>query len=64
MRITHGKFLRNAHLAYAEMAKDRKREKEVPERAENAFKDVAHETVCGAVRQVNYSFIDAQNHFH
>ncbi|MDP1992581.1 MAG: hypothetical protein Q8K00_16355 [Syntrophales bacterium] len=35
----------NPEAAYAEMAKDRKREKEAAEWAENTFKDVAHETV-------------------
>ncbi len=30
--------------AYAEMAKDRKREKEAAEWAENSFRDSAHET--------------------
>ncbi len=30
--------------AYAEMAKDRKREQEASEWAENSFRDVAHET--------------------
>ena len=30
--------------AYAEMAEDRKREKEAAEWAENSFRDVAHET--------------------
>jgi hypothetical protein len=35
----------NIEAAYAEMAKDRKREKEAAEWAENIFKDVAHETV-------------------
>lgn len=31
--------------AYAEMAKDKKREQEAAEWAENTFKDVAHEAV-------------------
>jgi predicted CopG family antitoxin len=35
----------NLETAYAEMAKDRKREKEAAEWAENTFKNVAHETV-------------------
>jgi predicted CopG family antitoxin len=35
----------NLEAAYAEMGKDRKREKEAAEWAENTFKDVAHETV-------------------
>jgi len=35
----------NLDAAYAEMAKDKKREKEAAEWAENTFKDVAHETV-------------------
>jgi len=34
----------NLEAAYAEMAKDRKREKEAMEWAEIPFKDVAHET--------------------
>lgn len=34
----------NLEAAYAEMAKDKKREKEAAEWAENTFKDVAHET--------------------
>lgn len=32
--------------AYAEMAKDKKREKEAIEWAEITFKDIAHETTC------------------
>ena len=35
----------NLEAAYAEMAKDKKREKEAAEWAEITFKDVAHETV-------------------
>ena len=35
----------NLDAAYAEMAKDKKREKEAAEWAEITFKDVAHETV-------------------
>ena len=35
----------NLEAAYAEMAKDRKREKEAAEWTETTFKDVAHETV-------------------
>ncbi len=35
----------NLEAAYAEMAKDKKRETEAAEWAENTFKDVAHETV-------------------
>ena len=35
----------NLETAYAEMAKDKEREKEAAEWAENTFKDVAHETV-------------------
>ena len=35
----------NLDAAYAEMAKDKKREKEAADWAENTFKDVAHETV-------------------
>ena len=35
----------NLDAAYAEMAKDKKREKEATDWAENTFKDVAHETV-------------------
>jgi len=34
----------NLEAAYAEMAKDKKREKEAAEWAENTFKEVAHET--------------------
>jgi hypothetical protein len=34
----------NLESAYAEMAKDKKREKEAIEWAEVTFKDVAHET--------------------
>ena len=34
----------NLEAAYAEMAKDKKREKEAAEWAEITFKDVAHET--------------------
>ncbi len=34
----------NLEAAYAEMAMDKKREKEAAEWAENTFKDVAHET--------------------
>ena len=34
----------NLEAAYAEMAKDKKREIEAAEWAENTFKDVAHET--------------------
>ncbi|OGQ95478.1 MAG: addiction module antitoxin [Deltaproteobacteria bacterium RIFOXYD12_FULL_57_12] len=34
----------NLELAYAEMAKDEKREKEAMEWAEATFKDIAHET--------------------
>ena len=34
----------NLDAAYAEMAKDKKREKEAAEWAEITFKDVAHET--------------------
>jgi predicted CopG family antitoxin len=34
----------NLDAAYAEMAKDKKREKEAAEWAENTFKDVAYET--------------------
>lgn len=33
----------NLEAAYAEMAKDKKREQEAAEWAENTFKDVAHE---------------------
>jgi predicted CopG family antitoxin len=35
----------NLEAAYAEMARDRKREKEAMEWAENTFKDVANETM-------------------
>jgi predicted CopG family antitoxin len=35
----------NLEAAYAEMAKDKKREEEAAEWAENVFKDVAHEAV-------------------
>jgi len=35
----------NLDAAYAEMAKDKKREKEAAEWAEITFKEVAHETV-------------------
>lgn len=35
----------NLELAYAEMAKDKKREKEAMEWAENTFKDTVHEAV-------------------
>jgi predicted CopG family antitoxin len=34
----------NLEPGYAEMAKDKRREKEAAEWAENTFKDVAHET--------------------
>jgi predicted CopG family antitoxin len=34
----------NLEAAYAEMAKDKKREQEAEEWAEGTFKDVAHET--------------------
>lgn len=34
----------NLEAAYAEMAKDKKREQEAAEWAEGTFKDVAHET--------------------
>ena len=34
----------NLEADYAEMAKDKKREKEAAEWAENTFKEVAHET--------------------
>jgi predicted CopG family antitoxin len=34
----------NLELAYADMAKDKKREKEAMEWAETTFKDITHET--------------------
>ncbi|MBM4135978.1 MAG: hypothetical protein FJ241_04015 [Nitrospira sp.] len=43
--------------AYAQMAKDKKREEEAMEWAETTFKDIAHEKGCGKanrlVRQIN-----------